>query len=267
MTTTAKILYCALFSGGICSVSASVVFVGPVDLGGTGLGAVTTVLTITSPGNSTIETGCVAPSGSGSTTSGCGFSNTQVQSQFGTPSLAAAGIGTASDLRIVFNASEPGNARDIMLNNLVLTLYSGANTFSASLNPAGGILFPNTQSGTGNSGYVFALSSPGLCAAMPGGCPSGNDMGEAAAAQTFIDNNGGATNVRIGLGASAGNASGGAGSATGGLETFFVGSVATLGGPGSGGNSGESVPEPVEMLLVGTGLIGLASLRHAKRLF
>src|SRR5262245_51597665 len=104
MTTTAKIIYCALFIGGFSSLSASAVFVGPVDLGGTGLGAATTVLTITSPGNSTIEAGCVAPSGSGSTTSGCGFSNTQVQAQFDTPSLAAAGIGTASDLRIVFNA-------------------------------------------------------------------------------------------------------------------------------------------------------------------
>jgi hypothetical protein len=217
---------------------------------------------MTSPGNSTIETGCIAPSGSGSTTSGCGFSNTQVQAQYGTPSLAAAGISTASDLRIVFNASEPGNARDIMLNNLTLTLYSGTNTFSASLNPAGGILFPNTQSGVGNSGFAFALSSPGLCAAIPGGCPSGASMEDAAAAQTFIDSNGGPTNVRIGLGASAGNASGGTGSATGGLETFFVGSVTTVGGP----QASESAPEPLEMLLVGAGLIGLASLRHARRL-
>jgi hypothetical protein len=151
-----------------------------------------------------------------------------------------------------------------MLNSLALTLYSGTNTFSASLNPAGGMLFPNTQTGVGNSGFVFALSSPGLCAAVPGGCPSGTNMGDAAAAQTFIDDNGGTGNVRIGLGASAGNASGGAGSATGGHETFFVGSVATIGGPEA--DSSDSVPEPVELLLVGTGLIGLAGLGHARRL-
>jgi hypothetical protein len=261
MTLFKRLICCLLFTGAVSSLSASLILLGSVDLSGTGLGAVNTVLTITSPGSSTIETGCVAPSGSGTTTLGCGFSNSQVQPQNGTPSLTAAGIAAASDLRIVFNASEPGSAPDIVLNNLVLTLYSGANRFSASLSPANGIFFPTTQPGAGNSGFVFAFSSPGLCAAI-GGCPAGTDMGEAAAAQAFIVNNGGAGNVRLGLGASAGNAGGGAGSATGGPETFFVGSVNTTGGPRS---AGDTVPEPFALLLIGSGLIGIVSVRHAMR--
>ena len=266
MTLAERLLCCVLLTGCVSSLSASLILVGPGDLSGSGLGAVNTVLTFTSPGNSTIEAGCVAPSGSGTTTSGCGFPDSQVQAQFGTPSLAAAGIGAASDLRVVFNASEPGSAPDISLNNLVLTLYSGANTFSAALSPASGIFFPTTQPGVGNSGFVFALSSPGLCAVIAGGCPAGTDLGEAVAAQTFIDNNGGAGNVRLGLGALAGSANGWTGSATGGLETFFVGSVATVGGPRSGGGTAGTVPEPGAMLLVGAGLICLGRVRHAKRL-
>jgi len=229
-------------------------------LGGTGLGTVTTVLTFTSPGSSTIETGCVAPNGSGTTTLGCGFTDSNVQNgagQIGTPTLAAAGITAAADLRIVFNASEPGGASDITLNNLVLTLYSGANTFLAALSPAGGIFFPTSQSGTGNSGFVFALASPTLCTVI-GGCPAGTDTTEAAAAQAFINSNGGPGNIRIGLGASAGVAAGGSGSATGGLETFFVGSVASTGGPRS---APPPVPEPAVYLLIGTGLLAMARIR------
>jgi hypothetical protein len=99
-----------------------------------------------------------------------------------------------------------------------------------------------------------------LCSAI-GGCPAGTDTGEAAAAQAFIVNNGGFGNVRLGLGASAGNAAGGTGSATGGPETFFVGSVSTTGGPRSAGDT----PEPITLLLIGSGLIGIMNVGRAMR--
>jgi PEP-CTERM motif len=259
MTPTARLLFCLLVAGAASSLSASLVLVSPVEMNGTGLGAVNTVLTVASPSNGTIETGCVAPSGAGTITSGCGFADSSVQAQVGTPTLAAVGIATAADLRIVFNASEPGNARDITLNSLVLTLYSGANTFSAGLSPAAGIFFPTTEAGTGNSGFMFALASPVLCAAI-GGCPAGTDTGEAAAAQTFIAANGGAGSVRVGLGASVGAAAGGTGSSTGGLETFFVGSANTIGVPFQ-----SEVPEPAAIMFVGLGLIGIACAQRRRQ--
>jgi len=174
----------ALTAGGaLTNLSASLILVSPVELSGTGLGSVNTVLTLQSPGSSTIETGCVGVAGGVTSTTGCGFADSDIQAQFGTPTLAQAGITDAASLRVVFNAAEPGSAPDIRLNNLVLTLYgnNGANT-NFALNPTAGILFPTTASGTGNSGYVFALTSTGLCNQIT--CPAG-DTNQAATAQTF----------------------------------------------------------------------------------
>jgi hypothetical protein len=235
-----------LFASLASMASASIILVSPIEQTGTGLGAVNTVLTITSPANSTIETGCVAPSGSGTTTSGCGFADSNVQAAIGTPTLSAAGVASAADLRIVFNASEPANASDIQLNALVLTLYNSSGTAISTHSIAAPIFFSSTLTGTGNSGFVFQL-----------------DPGQANSAQSAIDTAGGLGVVRVGLGASAGVAGGGPGSATGGLETFFVEGSSTIGGGGGGG--GGAVPEPATNLLIGAGLVGLVAIKKRFR--
>src|SRR5690242_764437 len=90
------------------SAHANLVLLGPENFSGTGLGAVNTVLTITSPANSTTETGSVGvgPGGTQVTTGDVmtGASQTQVRS------FSSLGITQASALRVVFNAVEPGNA-------------------------------------------------------------------------------------------------------------------------------------------------------------
>ena len=211
--------------------SATLILLGPNPESGTGLGTVETVLTLSSPGSSGNETGCVRPSGSGSTTAGCGFVDASVmtgQGQIGTPTLGTLGATTANDLRVVFNASEPAS-NEITINNLVLTIYDSTGTLVLfTSGPSGPFVFPTTFSGTGNSGFLFGL-----------------DAIQAAQAQTSAFGAGFANN-RVGLGASLSNA-------TGGLETFSF-RVNTPIAPVPDGGSAA--------MLLGMALMGLAGIRR-----
>ena len=212
--------------------SATLILLGPNPEGGTGLGTVETVLTLSSPGSSTNETGCVRPSGSGSTTAGCGFVDANVmtgQGQIGTPTLGTIGATTANDLRVVFNASEPA-ADEITINNLVLTIYSSTGTVLFTSGASGPFVFSTTFSGTGNSGFLFGL-----------------DATQAAQAQAAAFGPGFANN-RIGLGASLSNA-------TGGLETFSVRAVTQAVAVPDGGSAA---------MLLGMALMGLAGIRRMR---
>lgn len=198
----------------------------PVDFQGTGLGAVSTVLTIQSPGNSTTEVGSVWWNGLMDVSSGDaknGGSQTQ------TRTFADLGIASAADLRIVFNALEPGNLENsIDLVGLTLGVYNAAGTqvFSASIPQS--YAFADTFTGAGNSGFVFSLSAP-----------------SAAELQSVFS-----SDLHLGLTASAANA-------TGGFETFFVASAPAV----------SPVPEPpsLVLMLAGLGVIGFLGRKRKQR--
>ena len=188
--------------------SATLQYLGPVDLTGTGLGNVNTLLTIQSPANSTTETGSVAWNGTSDVTTGDtqAINNTLLLSSLGTQ---------ASNLLIVFNPVEPGNASNsITLNNMVATIYSPTGDALWNSGTFTSVSFPTTDNGTGKAGFLFGLDST-----------------QSAEAQTFWDG----VN-RLGLSATVSDA-------TGGHETFF--STTTQVSP---------VPEPSTYLMLFGGL-------------
>ncbi|HWH82554.1 MAG TPA: PEP-CTERM sorting domain-containing protein [Burkholderiaceae bacterium] len=217
----------ALATFGASAANASLVLGAPENFSGTGLGAVNTILTITSPASSSFEQGAV-----GRNADGTEFTSGDVQAQTLTRTLGQLGITSASSLRVVFNASEPGNAaaQGITLSNLVLNIYSAAGSVLFSSGAFSPVSFADTANGTGNSGFVFGL-----------------DAAQAVAAQAAAFSGDFAGNW-IGLSASASDA-------TGGLETFYVAnSAATVG----------AVPEPgtYAMLLAGLGVVAFVWRRQ-----
>lgn len=202
---------------------AALIQLGPQDFPGSGLGSVYTVLTLHS--NTGSESGSVSWNGTNDVITGGSDVQTGA-SQTLTRTLGEVGLTDADDLRVVFNAAEPNSAafKGITLVDLVLNIFSsdGSLLFTSGSLPAP-IPFADTETGTGNAGFVFGI-----------------DPAQLAAAQLAFND----PSNRLGLSASIINAQGG-------LETFFV---------AFGGST--PVPAPAGLALMGLGLLGIAAVRR-----
>ena len=148
-------LACTLMVGlalvGTHQASASLIFDQIVDLKGTGIGAVDTILTIQKIGT---EKGSVSWNG---TTDVLGGFNEKPGASH---NQTIAAVGSAIDLRVIFNPGEPGNKdKSINLDNLILTLFSSAGGSLFSSGPFSSVSFADAGQGTGKSGFAFKLDS------------------------------------------------------------------------------------------------------------
>ena len=147
--------------------------------------------------------------------------------------VAFSDIGTsATNLQILLNINEAngGNKGPITINSLVLSAYdeSGNTVFSTDL-AAGPLTLDQIRGGQGaNADYAFGLDSEA-----------------AARLQAALAAN---SNLRLGLEATLSNVQGGP-------ERFRF----------SGSAGSEPVPEPATMVLLGTGLAGLAGAIRKRR--
>ncbi len=230
MSFLKKALISTAFMVSASSSYASLVLVAPENFQGTGLGSVNTILTIQNTGT---ETGSVSVGFNGTQDVITGDAKTG-NSQTQTRSISELGLTSASSLRVVFNAVEP-DGNSISLNNLQLNIFSSNGQVLFNSGTFTSQLFANTFTGTGNSGFVFAL-----------------DAQQAAAAQLAAFTGSFGTN-RIGLSATASLAAGG-------NETFFVAN--SLSAPPGGITPPASVPEPTTVALLGLGLLGFAASRR-----
>jgi hypothetical protein len=149
-----------------CSLSASLIPIGPVPTSGAGLGAVNTLLTFSSQGNTTDESGCVAAGTGGTVITGAAacpaqFTGGDEQAANNVYSLSALGITSAANLQILVNASEPGNENQgITFDLLAITLWDGADgSILGAFYTADPYFIGNPAPGVGNAGFGFELDS------------------------------------------------------------------------------------------------------------
>ena len=204
---------------------------------GSGLGTVSTILTMQSPGSGSLESGSVSRSGGADVTSDTGVlasgGTTDVgnvktgASQTLTQTFGGNGITKASQIGIVFNADEP-SGNSIVLTGLQMSVFNGnTDIFDAHLVTS--MTFATTFTGVGKQGFVFRL-----------------DTQQAATLQALLDASPATVAaLRIGLSASASDA-------TGGPETF---NLATI----------TAVPEPSTLLFAVTAVAGVSFVAWRRR--
>ena len=155
------------------SAQANIIFLGEIDLGAQGFGNAPRLLTLQGNGTESavvnVSNGTIVGGGGipdAQVTMGNGITNTggdQVNpfsdnQKFGIPTLGSLNFTQGSDIRLVFNATEPGGD-SITINDVTLKIFNG-NTLALALdNGTTPIVFANTASGNGNAAFLLGLDA------------------------------------------------------------------------------------------------------------
>ena len=247
--------FVALSLGSAISARADLVIAGSAEQQGTGIGNVVTILSFNVVGpqaNITEEASIVRTASGDVITAGA---NTQINGGANnqTRALSAAGITNGSEFRLVLNINEtgPALANEVTLVDLSARFYTANGTLLhvANLTDCGPFstgggagsappcVLPEIGGGIGSQGILFSLTAP-----------------QATLITGFITQFG-ASGVFVGIGGQDAPSLVTITNADGGFETFNLAR-----GPGT-----TPVPEPATMILLGTGLAGIAAKVRKRR--
>ena len=207
-----------------------------VDLSGTGFGTRLTILSLQQQSGTTTESGATTfanPTGTGD--------STNQDSLLSVSQLNGLGINSAGNFGLVYNLNETGAnpGSNLIGMSYQLTFYSQTGTVIATATIEPSLLDGNGEfvrspfsNGNGGSGYLFVLSPT-----------SASDYSTISALLASGEG-------WVGLAATINNVDNGA-------DNFFVLRV--------NGTTPEPVPEPTTMLLLGTGMVGIAARVRRRR--
>ncbi|HVF56155.1 MAG TPA: PEP-CTERM sorting domain-containing protein [Pyrinomonadaceae bacterium] len=223
------------------SARADIVYLGRSDVQPAGQGVVPTVLTIQELGavkdRDGIESGAVRRVNGRDVREGDAKNGVNSQTVLFSELRNNAGVQNASQLGIFLDIVEPGNDNLLTIsgsNSLVLTAYNDAGAVLGQFFYTGEFreLTATPGPGGGRADHVFGLDSV-----------------QAAQLQALINSN---SDLRLGLAATLG-------SAFGGPDHFFFGNISPNVVPPN------PVPEPATLLLLGTGMAGIAAKIRKRR--
>jgi hypothetical protein len=229
----------------LSNASASLVYDSAVIVTGAGFGNIPRDLTVHGMGNDTTTSGCVGISG-GSLTFGTCITDSSVfdsngvtnvggdepnpladNQKYGAPTLSSLGITDASQIQIIFDATQGGGS-GVTITDLTLKFYGLNDQLIGAID--GQHTFASTIPGNGGAGFAFVVSGD-----------------ERAQVNAFL-----ASTSRLALEASFTGTGGGP-------ESFFIRNG------GGGGGGGSPVPEPSTYMTLCGGFAGLGLLRFRKR--